>query len=193
MHPFIQQYTTVALPKLKELNTYASSYQIPKVTKVSVNAGIGDIATNGKAVDDVTNLLTQITGQKPIATKARIAIAGFKIRQNMIVGLKVTLRGVRMNDFLMKLSEIGLPRTRDFRGIPVTSITADGNLNIGLKDSMIFPEATEGVTHSLQVTIVSSAKTMEEARALYEGLGFVFTEEQVQKKKTGKGRNYKKK
>ncbi|MEI6477875.1 MAG: 50S ribosomal protein L5 [bacterium] len=175
MHPFLTIYNQKAVPKLKEGRTYVSSYLIPRVTKVSVNMGVGDTVGNGKALEEVSELMTQITGQKPAVTKARKAIAGFKIREAMPVGLKVTLRGARMNDFLIKLSQVVLPRTRDFRGLVPTSVTSDGNLNIGIRDTLIFPEVSQGtLSHGLQVTLVSNARTQEEARILYESLGFVF-------------------
>jgi len=188
MHPFTIRYKEIVLPKLLEARQYPSTYLIPKVTKVSVGCGIGDVMTNGKAVEDVAKLLASITGQKPAEAKARKAIAGFKIRQNMVVALKTTLRGTRMNDFLIKLIEVALPRTRDFRGLKPSAITADGSLNIGIRDSMIFPEAAQdGTTHSLQVTLVSNARSKEEAQLLYESLGFVFgSEEETTTKKKGR-------
>lgn len=181
MHPFLTTYNKTVLPKLTELKKYPSTYLVPKVLKVSINVGVGDCVGNTKALEDVIQHVTQITGQKPVNTLARKAISGFKIREKMIIGLKTTLRGDRMNDFLYKLIQISLPRTRDFRGLSISSITGDGNLNLGIKDSSIFPEVSQGViTHGLQVTIVSSATSVEEARALYEALGFVFqTEEEA--------------
>lgn len=180
MHPFLTQYNQVALPKLKEAKQYGSSFEIPRVTKVVVNVGVGDIASNGGAVEDLAKKIANITGQQPVLTKARKAISGFKIRQGMVVGMKVTLRGSRMYDFLSKLTTIALPRTRDFRGLKPTGITPDGNLNIGIKDSIIFPEASQesGSLHGIEVTLVSTARTLEEARLLYESLGIVFMSEE---------------
>lgn len=184
MNTYLNQYNTVVVPQLKAEKTYASEYLVPKVTKVIVNVGIGDVMTNGKAVEDVTDLIGRITGQKPVLTKARKAISSFKIRQGMTVGMKVTLRGKRMEDFLDKLIQIALPRTRDFRGLKPSGITADGNLNIGIKDSMIFPEAAQETTvHGIQITVVSTATTLEEAHTLFTGLGFVFQTEQETKSK----------
>lgn len=175
MHQFLKQYNEVAVPKLKEHSSYASVYQIPKIEKVVVNIGIGSAIAHGKNEDDIARILSTITGQKPIVTKARKAIAGFKIRANMPVGMKVTLRGARMHDFMSKLTTVVLPRTRDFRGLKPTGIATDGNLHIGIKDSMIFPEvAQETFSQPLQVTVVSTAQTKEEARVLFEALGFVF-------------------
>ncbi len=175
MHPFVKLYQDVAVPKLKENFSYASVYTIPKIEKVVVNVGLGDVLTNSGTVDQVAALITKITGQKPVPTKARKAVAGFKIRQGMVVGLKTTLRGERMNDFLQKLSVIALPRSRDFRGLNPGAITPNGSLHIGIKDSMIFPEvAQENLSHPLQVTLVASTSSLAEAQSLYESLGFVF-------------------
>lgn len=194
MHPYTTLYNTQVLPKLKEFKNYESAYEIPRVTKVSVNCGVGDVMNNGKELEEVAALVTSITGQKAVETKARKAVSGFKIRQNNVVGLKTTLRGERMRDFLYKFLQISLPRTRDFRGIKPTSVTKDGNLNVGIKDSVIFPEAAEAIrAHGLQVTLVSNAKTKEEALALYQSMGFVFNNEVVEaKKRKGVKRNYKK-
>ena len=175
MHPFSTRYSEIVVPALKALKQYPSNYLVPRVSKVIVNVGIGDLKENNKAIDEAALLIGRITGQRPIRTKARMAIASFKIRQNMVVGLKVTLRGQRMEDFLYKFIEIALPRTRDFRGLKATGITADGNLNVGIRDATIFPEAGEDVSQpGLQVTVVSNARTLDDARSLYEGLGFYF-------------------
>lgn len=192
MHPLIARYNQVAVPKLKEVGSYSSTYLIPHITKTIINIGIGDLIGNSKGIEEVTRLLSDISGQKPVETKSRKAISGFKIRQNVVVGLKVTLRGRRMHDFLLKLIEITLPRTRDFRGLSPESVTGDGNLNVGIKDSMIFPEAPQDLKgHGLQVTIVSTAKSREESKTLYESMGFVFSNISTPKKKTGKSK-YKK-
>lgn len=185
MNHFLNHYTTVTVPKLKESFSYASEYTVPKVSKVVINVGVGDIMSDSKAVESVSALVARIAGQRPMLTKARISIAGFKIRDGMTVGMKVTLRGTRMHDFLSKLIQISLPRTRDFRGLKPSAITADGNLNIGIKDSTIFPEAGQDVSlHGLQITLVSNAKTKEEAELLYTSLGFVFNSEpEVTRKK----------
>lgn len=175
MHPFLKQYNEVAVPKLKEQFSFDSQYHIPKVSKVVINIGTGSAANTGKPMADIAKTLTLITGQKPAITKATKAISGFKIRIGMEVGMKVTLRGTRMHDFLAKFTQIVLPRTRDFRGLKESGITADGCLHIGIKDSMIFPEVSQdGVGQSLQVTIVTNARNKEEARAFFELLGFVF-------------------
>jgi large subunit ribosomal protein L5 len=175
MHPFVQHYQSAVVPTLKKQFEYASPYTMPKVEKVVVNLGIGEAGNNAGTVDQIAALVKKITGQAPIQTKARIAVSGFKIRQGMVVGLKVTLRGARMYDFLQKLTTVALPRTRDFRGLPASGITANGSLHIGIKDSMIFPEvAQETLSHPLQVTIVARTTSAEEARVFYESLGFIF-------------------
>lgn len=175
MHPFLQHYSTVTVPTLKKQFTYASDFLVPKVEKVVINVGLGDLKENQGSMDQVAALIAKIAGQKPVYTKATKAVAGFKIRIGMTVGLKVTLRGERMHDFLQKMIVISLPRTRDFRGLTPGAITASGSLHLGIKDSMIFPEvANENTSHPMQVTIVAKTSSKEEARALYESLGFVF-------------------
>ena len=175
MHPFLKQYNEVTVPKLKEQFSFDSIYHIPKVSKVVINVGTGSTQTSGKSVDDIAKAIMLISGQKPAVTKSTKAISGFKIRKGMDVGMKVTLRGTRMHDFLIKFIEIALPRTRDFRGLKASGITADGCLHIGIKDSMIFPEVSQdGVGQSIQVSIVTNARNQEEARAFFELLGFVF-------------------
>jgi large subunit ribosomal protein L5 len=176
MHAYQKQYSTIAVPKLRENKEYPSVYLIPKVQKVVLNVGIGDHIASGKNADDVTAFLAAISGQKPVVTKSTKAIAGFKIRQGMDVGVKVTLRGRRMEDFLIKLTQVVLPRTRDFRGIKPSAIASNGSLNLGIKDSIVFPEVANGTfQHPLQITLVASpACNQEEARVLYEALGFVF-------------------
>ena len=194
MHPFLTRYNQTVLPQLTAAKTYPSTFLIPKVTKVVINCGIGDLAGNDKAIEELATILTQVTGQKPVVTKAHKAIAGFKIRQGMVVGMKVTLHGERMQDFLIKLLDVALPRTRDFRGINPGGVTAAGSLNIGIKDASIFPEVPYGgMNHGLQVTVVSTAKTMEESQLLYHSLGFYFQSEEDRVKPKAKKSNFKRK
>lgn len=175
IHPFLEKYEKVVIPKLKENFKYENKFTIPKVTKISVNAGIGDLAGNNGNIEAFTKTISMLTGQRPVVTKARKAISGFKIRINNPIGLKVTLRGKKMNDFILKLSEVSLMRVRDFRGLKPSSITKDGNLNIGIKDLSIFPDMpADFYNHPLQITIDSSAKTKEESTVFYNALGFVF-------------------
>jgi large subunit ribosomal protein L5 len=179
MHPFLKQYNEVTVPKLTAAKKYDSIFLIPKVEKVVINAGSGSLTASGKNLDSLIATIVAISGQKPVVTKARKAISGFKIRQYMEVGMKTTIRGERMYDLISKMTQIALPRTRDFRGLKPTSITADGCLHIGIKDSMIFPEVSQdSAGQSLQITLVSTAKTLEEARLLYESLGFIFQSNQ---------------
>lgn len=175
MNTFVERYSTVTVPALKEQFTYGSEYQIPRIEKVTINVGTGDALGNAQLMKDIADLISRITGQKPVATKAHISVAGFKIRKDMVVGYKVTLRGRRMQDFLTKLSDFVLPRTRDFRGIKESSLTKEGTLNIGLRDTAIFLEGShEMAGQGLQVTINSTAQTKEEGRVLYQTLGFLF-------------------
>jgi large subunit ribosomal protein L5 len=176
MHDFQKTYTEVAVPALTAAKSYSSTYTIPRVEKVVINLGIGDLAANGKSVEEAVAFLGAISGQKPVVTKATKAISGFKIRQGMEVGVKVTLRGRRMQDFLIKFTQIVLPRTRDFRGIKPSCIASNGSLHIGIRDSIVFPEvATGNFQHPLQVSlVVTPACTPEEARVLHQSLGFVF-------------------
>jgi large subunit ribosomal protein L5 len=165
MHEYQKQYTTVAIPKLTAEKQYASTYLIPKIEKVVINMGVGDLLTTGKDTKEAEAFLAAIAGQKAVVTKSSKAIAGFKIRQGMPVGMKVTLRGKRMEDFLIKLTTVVLPRTRDFRGIKPSSVASNGSLHLGIKDSMVFTEVSQGTfQHSLQ----------EEGRLLFESIGFVF-------------------
>jgi large subunit ribosomal protein L5 len=175
MDAYLTRYKENAVPKLQEAFSYASPYQIPAITKATINVGIGDIVTNNQAQKDVVDLLTRISGQKPVPTKARLSVAGFKIRQGMVVGYKVTLRGKRLRDFLTKLSDFVLPRTRDFHGLKESAATKDGTLNIGIKDTGIFLESPHDLSsQSLQVVISSTARSVDEAKLLYTSTGFIF-------------------
>lgn len=147
---------------------------LPRVGKVVVNVGVGRILKDSKRVDEVVATLETITGQKAVMTKARKAIAGFKTREGLEIGAKVTLHGDRMWSFLDRLLQVALPRVRDFQGIPVTSIDQNGNANIGIKEQIIFPEISpEKVQHlfPFQVTIVTTAKNCEEGTVLFKNLG----------------------
>jgi len=160
---------------MRERFGYKNDLAVPKIEKVVVNAGIGKFLKDEKAQETIINDLAKITGQKPVYTLARKAISGFKIRKGMKVGLKVTLRKKRMYDFLDRLIHVAIPRIRDFRGIPEKSIDKEGNLSIGIKEHIIFPEiAHEDVKliFGFEVTIVTNAKTREEAIELFKLLGF---------------------
>lgn len=156
---------------------YKTPMAVPRILKVVVNSGIGRIMDKKDAVETVKKHLTLITGQKPSACPAKKAISSFKTREGMIVGYKVTLHGEKMYDFIERLINLSIPRTRDFRGISSDSIDKRGNLTLGIKEHIVFPETTgEDVKNifGLEVTIVTNAKTKEEALGLFRLLGFPF-------------------
>lgn len=153
---------------------------VPKILKVVVNSGIGRISKESEKVDEVFKSLKDITGQNPIKTKSKKSIAGFKVRENQEVGIKVTLRNKRMWDFINRLINSALPRVRDFQGLPLNSIDDFGNLNIGIKEHTIFPEIiAENVKNifGFQITVVLSAKNRDNAEKLYRKLGFPLKKE----------------
>lgn len=153
-------------------------HEIPKITKIVVNVGFGDASNNAKLLEEAISTLTTVTGQKPMITRARKSIAGFKIREGMPIGGKVTLRGKRMYDFLAKLLGVVLPRIRDFRGLPDKAFDGRGNYNIGLTDQLIFPEiAYDQVSRArgFNITVVTTAKNDQDAKLLLSKIGFPFT------------------
>ena len=161
---------------MKEFN-YSSVMEIPKIEKIVVNIGVGDATGNSKLIDDSVKELQQITGQKPVVTKAKKSIATFKLREGMPIGCKVTLRGERMYEFYDKLVSITLPRTRDFRGVNKNAFDGRGNYTLGIKEQTIFPEINfEQVNRvrGMDIVIVTTAKTDAEARFLLKELGFPF-------------------
>ncbi len=161
---------------LKEFN-YKNEMQIPKLEKISVNMGLGEGKDNAKYIQAAADELAQITGQKPIVTKAKKSVANFKLRAGMPVGAKVTLRGERMYEFLDRLVTIALPRVRDFRGIKANSFDGRGNYTLGIKDQLIFPEIVYDnvdATRGMDISIVTSATTDEEAKALLTLMGMPF-------------------
>jgi large subunit ribosomal protein L5 len=161
---------------MKEFN-YSNGTAVPRIEKVVVNIGVGEAIRNAKILDTVSEELASITGQKPIIRRARKAIAAFKLRQGMPIGLKVTLRRDRMFEFLDRLMNIALPRVRDFRGVSPGSFDGQGNYTIGVTDQLIFPEIDLGKTDQMRgmnLTIVTTAKTDEEARFVLARLGMPF-------------------
>ena len=147
----------------------------PKIEKVVINVGIGKIAKDEKAVEKIAQDLAKLTGQKPVFRKSKKSIASFKVRQGMNIGLMTTLRGKRMYDFIDRLISVALPRSKDFRGIDTKNFDKNGNLNLGVKESSIFPEATYETLKdifSLEVTVVTTAKNKERGMALLRHLGF---------------------
>ena len=172
-----ETYTAEIAAKLKEEFGYSNIHQIPKVVKVIVNRGLGEASQNAKALESSIREVATITGQKPVVTRAKKAIAGFKIRQGMPVGVMVTLRGDRMYAFLERLINLALPRIRDFRGISPKSFDGRGNYSLGVKEQLIFPEIdydTIDQIRGFDISIVTTANTDEEGRALLKEMGMPF-------------------
>ncbi len=170
-----EKYIKEVIPAMKERFGYKNNLAVPKIVKVVINTGTGKALKDEKLREIIAKDLTIITGQKPASTSAKGAISGFKIRKGMTVGFKATLRGERMYNFLDKLVGAAIPRIRDFRGLPEKSIDKNGNLTIGIKEHIIFPEiAHEDVRFifGLEVTVVTSAKKRERAVELFRLLGF---------------------
>ena len=156
---------------------YKSIMQVPKIEKIVVNIGVGDSVANSKLLEESVAELEMITGQKPVVTRAKKSIAGFKLREDMPIGTKVTLRGEKMYDFLDKLVSISLPRVRDFRGVSADSFDGRGNYTLGIKEQLIFPEINfdkVNKTRGMDISIVTTANTDEEARELLTQLGMPF-------------------
>ena len=171
------QYDTEVVPYLMKKFGYKTIMQVPKIDKIVINTGLGDIKDNQKSMQMVENELKLITGQKPIYRKATKSVANFKLREGMPVGLKVTLRGKRMYDFYDKLVSIALPRVRDFRGVSDKAFDGRGNYSMGLKEQLIFPEIVYDQVEKIRgmdVCVVTTAKTDEEARELLRALGMPF-------------------
>jgi large subunit ribosomal protein L5 len=172
-----QRYQDKILPALIQRFAYTNALQVPRLVKVVANIGIGESISNPKALDAATADLKKITGQQPVVLKSRKAIANFKLRAGLPIGIKVTLRGARMYQFVDKLISVGLPRIRDFRGISPTGFDGHGNYTLGLREQLVFPEIEYDKIdklRGLEVTFVTSARTDEEARALLTELGFPF-------------------
>ena len=172
-----ERYEKNVREDLKKQFTYDNVMRIPRVEKVVINIGMGESIGNGKAMDAAANDLATITGQRPIITKSKKAISNFRLRIGMPIGLKVTLRGERMWHFLEKLITVALPRIRDFQGVPDRSFDGRGNYSLGLKEQLVFPEIEYDKIDRLrgmEITIVTTAKTDEEARALLRSLGMPF-------------------
>lgn len=171
------KYIETVAPALFKEQEYKSIMQVPKITKIVINMGIGDATTDPKKLDYAVAELALITGQKPLITKAKKSLAVFKLREGMPIGTKVTLRGKKMYDFFDKLVNVSLPRVRDFRGVSKTAFDGFGNYTLGIKEQIIFPEIDYDKVHRLRgmdITIVTTAKTNEEAFALLEKMGIPF-------------------
>jgi large subunit ribosomal protein L5 len=165
-------------PALMQKFNYTTVMQVPKIEKVVINMGVGDAVQNSKVLDTAVEDLKIIAGQKPVVTKAKKSIAGFKLREGMPIGVKVTLRGDRMYHFLDKLFNVALPRVRDFRGVSTKAFDGRGNYTLGLKEQLIFPEIEYDKVdkvRGMDVVIVTTAKSDEEARELLNQLGMPFT------------------
>lgn len=172
-------YQETAIPKLVEQFKYSNPHQVPKLVKITVNRGLGEAAQNAKALEASLNEVAIITGQKPVVTRAKKAIAGFKIRQGMPVGIMVTLRGDRMYAFLDRLINLSLPRIRDFRGISPKSFDGRGNYTLGVREQLIFPEVSYDSIDQIRgmdISFITTAKTDEEGRALLKEMGMPFRE-----------------
>jgi large subunit ribosomal protein L5 len=171
------KYLNEVVPALMQRFNYKNIMEVPRIVKVIVNMGINDARENPKAIEAATGDLATITGQKPIVTKARKSIAAFKLREGMPVGAKVTLRAQKMYDFLDKLFNINLPRVRDFRGVSPDAFDGRGNYTLGIREQLIFPEIDYDKidrVRGMDITIVTTAKTDEEARELLKNLGMPF-------------------
>lgn len=172
-----EKYQKEVVPALQKEFSYKNPMSIPKLEKIVLNVGLGEAIQNAKALDAAVGDLATISGQKPVITKAKKSIAAFKLREGMSIGAMVTLRGDRMYEFLDRFMSLTLPRVRDFRGVSPKSFDGRGNYTIGLKDQLIFPEIDFGKidrARGLNVSIVTTAKTDEEARALLRNLGMPF-------------------
>jgi large subunit ribosomal protein L5 len=177
MNRLQEKYTTTVIPALTKKFEYTTVMQCPKIDKVVINLGVGEAIANPKVLDEAVAELTQIAGQKPVITKAKKSIANFKLREGMPIGCKVTLRGERMYEFLDKLFNISLPRVRDFRGVSNTAFDGRGNYTLGVKEQLIFPEINfdkVNKTRGMDIVIVTTANTNEEAKALLAEMGMPF-------------------
>lgn len=172
-----ERFVAEVTPALMTRFQYSSIMQVPKIEKIVINMGLGDTVGNAKLLDVAVEELKLISGQKPVVTRAKKSIAGFKLRENMPVGAKVTLRGERMYFFLDKLMNVALPRVRDFRGVSTKSFDGRGNYTLGLKEQLIFPEIEYDKVNKIRgmdVVIVTTARSDEEARELLKQLGMPF-------------------
>jgi large subunit ribosomal protein L5 len=175
MSTIYEKYKTEVAAEMKKSLNLSNVLQVPKIEKVVVNVGIGKFIKDSALVTDIFNSLKAITGQKPVMTKAKQSIAGFKTREGLEIGIKVTLRGKRKWDFLEKLVGASIPRIRDFHGIKLGSVDKGGNLNLGIKEHLIFPEILPEqvkTTFGMQVNVVTNAKTQEKGMMLFKLLGF---------------------
>jgi len=173
------KYKVEVIPALQTKFNYSSIMQIPKLEKIVLNMGVGEVKDNPKAMDSAVSDMTLITGQRPIITKAKKSVAAFKLREGMNIGCKVTLRGERMYEFVDKLFNAAIPRVRDFRGVSNNSFDGRGNYSLGIKDQLIFPEVEYDKVDKLRgmdIAFVTTAKSDEEAKELLKLLGMPFSQ-----------------
>ena len=177
-----ERYRAEIAPELMREFKYGNAMQVPRVQKVTVNIGLGEARENARAVESATAEVATITGQKPLVTRAKKAIANFKIRENMPVGVAVTLRGDRMYEFLDRLLNAALPRIRDFHGVPTKAFDGRGNFSLGVREQLIFPEIDYDKVdkiRGMQINIITTARTDEEGKRLLEMLGMPFSKERA--------------
>ncbi len=175
MNRLQEKYLKKAVPALRESLGLRNDLAVPKILKVTLNTGVGRFRQDQKVIEEIANDLTQITGQKAVFTQAKKAVASFKTRQGQVIGAKVTLRGRRMYDFLDRLVGLALPRTRDFRGLSAKAVDQGGNLNIGIKEQIIFPEISHEHVRTifgLEVCVTTNAGSQEKGLELFKALGF---------------------
>jgi large subunit ribosomal protein L5 len=172
-----EQYRKQVVPQLMKQFGFSSSMEVPRITKITLNMGVGEATADRKIIDNAVRDMTAIAGQKPVVTKARISVAGFKVRENWPVGCKVTLRHERMWEFLDRLINVALPRIRDFRGVNPRSFDGQGNYSMGVTEQIVFPEIDYDKIDALRgmdITITTTAKSAEEGRALLDAFNFPF-------------------
>lgn len=177
MSTLYEKYKNSVIDILKKENEYKNTHQIPKLSKVVINVGAGEAIQNVKCLDVIQEYIGGIAGQKPIVRKAKKSIAGFKLREGMPIGVKVTLRRQKMYDFLERLINTTLPRVRDFKGIPTKAFDGAGNYTFGIKEQLVFPEVNYekiDAVRGMNITIVTTAKTDDEARLLLTSMGLPF-------------------
>jgi large subunit ribosomal protein L5 len=171
------EYNNKIRTELQKEGNFSNVMEVPNIKKIVINVGVGEATTNGEAIDEVVDILTLISGQKPVVNKAKKAISSFKVREGMDIGVSVTLRGDRMWDFFDKLAKVVFPRTKDFRGLSPKAFDGAGNYSIGIEDHTVFPEIDSNNVRkirSLQVTIVTTTKDNNEAKMLLDKFGFPF-------------------
>ncbi len=185
-----ERYQKEVVPVLVKEFSYGNANAVPRLRKIVVNMGLGEAIQNAKLLDSAANELGQITGQKPVITRARKSIANFKLRKNMPIGVMVTLRGDRMYEFFDRLTSVAMPRVRDFRGVSTRAFDGRGNYTLGFRDQLVFPEidyAKVDKTKGMNITIVTDAKTDAEAMALLRHMGMPFRSEAVRRQAAQSG------